>query len=838
MGQFQNISIKRKQMLIIMLTSSVALLMATAAYVVYEVVAFRQAMKRDLSSQAAFIAEHVKVALSFERPDEAETSLNALRVRERIVAACVYKDDAIVARYPRSHQNRALWPAKPGPDGFHFESDRLELFQPLISDGNRVGTIYLQSDLKELDERLQRYAGIVGLVLAASLLVSLFLSIRLQRVISEPVLHLADVARTVSEQKNYSVRAVKQGQDELGALIDGFNEMLTQIQERDAALQKGRDDLEQRVVERTRELQQEIGERSRAEGEARQQLKRITLLNQITHAIAERQDLESILLVVLHQLEDHLPIDFGTVYRVDAQADTFNTLVRGPRSQPLAAQLGMPSIVPIAQTPFRPCLKGELVYVPDGTQLSLPIAQKMSAAGLCSAVAVPLLVESKVFGVLIVVRRMVNGFDPAECEFLRGLSAHVALAVHQARLHQDLQKAYDDLRQTQQAIMQQQRLQALGQMASGIAHDINNALSPVIAYTDLLQRSEHNLSDHAQKWLRNIHTAGEDIAQIVARMREFYRRRDERETLVQVQLNDVARQVVELTRPRWRDIPQSLGIVVEMQTELDPDLPEITGNGSELREALANLILNAVDAMPGGGKLTLRTCREQRAFGDGAQGKPRVILEVADTGIGMNEETRRRCLEPFFSTKGQRGTGMGLAMVYGIMERHEGKIEVESQPGRGTTMRLIFPVHKAVAGVAADLPEAAALPPLRILCVDDEPLLRDLLRELLASDGHKVETADGGDAGLAAFEAARQRGETFDVVITDLGMPYVDGRQVARTIKHASPATPVLMLTGWGTMMKSDGDLPAQVDDVLSKPPKINELREALRRATQQRKSS
>jgi CheY-like chemotaxis protein len=209
------------------------------------------------------------------------------------------------------------------------------------------------------------------------------------------------------------------------------------------------------------------------------------------------------------------------------------------------------------------------------------------------------------------------------------------------------------------------------------------------------------------------------------------------------------------------------------------------------------------------------------------------VVEISDTGIGMSEETRKRCLEPFFSTKGKRGTGLGLAMVYGVMERHEGKIEIESELDKGTVFRLIFSLREATnAGTDTEC-HSAALKPLRILCIDDEPLLRELLKEVLECDGHAVEVSDSGLSGLDAFRLARRQGQPFDLVITDLGMPYLDGRQVAKALKHESPATPLVMLTGWGTMLKEDGGPCAQVDAVLSKPPRWKELRETLCRLTQ-----
>jgi CheY-like chemotaxis protein len=172
-------------------------------------------------------------------------------------------------------------------------------------------------------------------------------------------------------------------------------------------------------------------------------------------------------------------------------------------------------------------------------------------------------------------------------------------------------------------------------------------------------------------------------------------------------------------------------------------------------------------------------------------------------------------------------------MVYGVMERHEGKIEIQSETGKGATFRLVFPVRK-MADVAAELQqEEKRAESLQILCIDDEPLLRDLLKEMLERDGHRVEVSDSGQSGLDAFRQAQQHANPFDIVITDLGMPHVDGRQVARVIKGESPATPIIMLTGWGSFMKGDGEAPTHVDGVLSKPPRSRELRETLNRLTQ-----
>ncbi len=822
MRWLRNISIKRKLMFIIMGICTVAILLVSSGFVAYEMFAFRQTTIRNLSSVADIVANRSTAALTFENKEDAEEGLSCLRAINGVVAACLYKGNAVFAQYPL--KNSGVFP-KPRNDGAFFEGDHLVLYREIRFRGEKLGTLYVKSDLRELHQRLQLYASMI-----------MVFSTLLQQIITAPIFHLVDTAKVVSLGKNYSVRARKRASDELGQLVDGFNEMLTQIQERDAALQQANDKLEKRVLERTHDMEAEIGERKRAEQALQQQISRIILLNQITQTISERQDIESILRVVLRQLEDHLDLDLGLIALADDQAASLNAAALRTKNPLLAAKLELleGAVLPLTSTGLEDCVAGKLVYIPDTVKATSNLGEQLARAGFRSAAAVPLMVDGRLFGVLLASRLKVDGFSEPETEFLRMLSEHVALAAHQARLHSELENAYHELRQTQQAVMQQERLKALGQMASGIAHDINNALSPVVGFGDLLARSEPNLSEQGKKFLHYIKTAGEDIAHIVARLREFYRRRDERESLLPLHLNRLAEEVIDMTRPRWRDMPQSRGLTVEMRADYDPSLPLFVGIESEVREALTNLILNAVDALPEGGRITIRTFAPRCDFTNTRREPSQVVLEVSDTGTGMDERTREHCLEPFFSTKGKRGTGLGLAMVYGVMERHEGKIQIESHRGKGTTVRLLFPVRNLTSSTPAEDGPSQPPEPLQILCIDDEPLLRELVKEILERDGHRVEVTDGGHSGVQAFREANQRGTPFDVVITDLGMPYLDGRQVARTLKRESPQTPVIMLTGWGAFMNEDGDLPPQVDGVLSKPPRSRELREMLNRVTRQ----
>ncbi|HUA67461.1 MAG TPA: ATP-binding protein, partial [Candidatus Saccharimonadales bacterium] len=694
MPRFQDISIKRKLTAIIMVACTVALFLVSAGFVTYDLATFRKTMARDLSTLAEIIGNQSTAALTYEDKETANEILAALSAEKHIVAAALYdKDGRLLASYSRQKDPAVVLPKQPEQEGLRFNKDALVLFHEIRLDGDFAGTLYLNSDLQAINGRFERYAAMILLFAILSLVVTLFLSGLLQRVISRPIVHLAGTARAVSGEKNYSVRATKHGDDELGQLIDSFNEMLGQIQRRDTELQQAHDKLEIRVAERTRDLRAEIAERQRTESELKRQFVRINMLNQITQAISERQNTDSLLHVVLRQLEDHLGLDLGLVALFDAKTRLLNVAALLAKEPSFAARLNLTegSTLPLGETGFQRCEKGQTVYIADTSGASGPLAEKLAGTGWRSAVGVPLMLEENLFGVLMAARVKPDGFSSNDCEFLRMLSEHVALAAHQERLHKNLEKAYNELRQTQAAVLQQERLKALGQMASGIAHDVNNALSPVVGFSEIILNGGYGLNPEAKKYLKYIRTAGDDIAHIVARLREFYRARQVNEPLLALDLNALVEQVADMTRPRWRDIPQSKGITIEMRTELAPRVPKLTGIESEIREALTNLVLNAVDAMPDGGQITLRTRFLHREKDGGHPGQ--VVVEVSDTGIGMSEETRKRCLEPFFSTKGKRGTGLGLAMVYGVMERHEGSIEIQSEPGKGTTFCLIFPVR-------------------------------------------------------------------------------------------------------------------------------------------------
>ncbi|HKX05814.1 MAG TPA: GAF domain-containing protein [Methylomirabilota bacterium] len=428
----------------------------------------------------------------------------------------------------------------------------------------------------------------------------------------------------------------------------------------------------------------------------------------------------------------------------------------------------------------------------------------------------PVQVSDELLGIFAIAWvREAHAFSMDDLRLADGIAKQAAVAI--------------ELHRTQRTIIEQERLNAVGKMASGLAHDFNNALVPISGYAEMLLEHQEILQEPAKatKYLKLIMTGVEDAASVVSRLREFYRKREEGETYRPLSLNQMVEQAVALTRPRWRDEALGSGRTILVEADMRP-IPKVLGSESELRELLTNLIFNAVDAMPEGGNIRIRTgLREVAAEGAHAgSAAPQVFLEVSDTGTGMTEEVRRRCLEPFFSTKGERGTGLGLPMVFGIVKRHRGTLDIESTVGKGTTFVVLLPADTSQAREVQQRTQAPS-GPLHVLVVDDEPIARDVLTEYLTGDGHTVQTAVNGRDGFEKFKAG-----TYAVVITDRAMPEVGGDQLAAMVKEASPTTPVVLLTGFGDLMNAAGEKPEGVDLVVKKPIRLGTLREVLVKMT------
>lgn len=390
---------------------------------------------------------------------------------------------------------------------------------------------------------------------------------------------------------------------------------------------------------------------------------------------------------------------------------------------------------------------------------------------------------------------------------------HLQLQAQNQTLEMKVTERTRELSESQEQIVAQERLHAFGEMAGGIVHDFNNALMSVIGYSDILLTDDDVLRDFkkAREFLKIMNTAGQDASQVISRLRDFYRPREMSDVFTRVDLNEIIEQAVPLTQPKWKAQALADGRTISVELDL-AKLPSISGNAAELREVATNLIFNAVDAMPAGGTITLRSSAE-----DG-----HAVLEVSDTGAGMSDEVRSRCLEPFFSTKGEKGTGLGLSMVFGIIKRHEGTVEIESTLGKGTTFRIRLP--KMTESLETTDDEAGKIGrSLSVLVVDDEEVTRGVLESYLASDGHSVVTAVDAEKAIGCLADAK-----FDLLITDHAMPGMNGVQLAAAVREMRAGQPVILVTGFAAGSMGADEDPVGVDLVMRKPVARRELRRAL----------
>lgn len=373
-------------------------------------------------------------------------------------------------------------------------------------------------------------------------------------------------------------------------------------------------------------------------------------------------------------------------------------------------------------------------------------------------------------------------------------------------------------REIYQKMSQTEKLRALGEMAGGVAHDFNNILSVMIPRLEMITS---RLSD--EKNLRDISTvtrAARDGEQIVRRIRNFTRTEQFTDDLSEVDLNQIAIQTVEMTRPMWGRAggAQSPAILYTLKTDLRAD-GKLKGSESELREMFTNIIFNAIDAMPNGGTIRIRSWNA----GD------RLYCTISDTGEGMSEEVRKCAFNPFFTTKGKRGTGLGLSMVYGIVTRHRGEIDVKSAPGRGTEFTISLPrlPRPEPTELDTDRPAVEAGLQEKILIVDDELGVREVLTEILREFGFTVAAVENGRRALEILER-----DSYGIVFTDLDIPGMNGLELTREIKDRYPETKVLLFTGW-RVEKEDAKLRrAGVDQVLPKPIVMDQIRATLAELT------
>jgi signal transduction histidine kinase/ActR/RegA family two-component response regulator len=409
------------------------------------------------------------------------------------------------------------------------------------------------------------------------------------------------------------------------------------------------------------------------------------------------------------------------------------------------------------------------------------------------------------FGSLDDISRDAVSFSARSQDLAMALAAQGAVALDNNRLYAELRAALATVEESQQRIIRSERLRALGEMAGGVAHDFNNVLAVVIGRAQLLQRQID--APDLRRQLQIIEHVAQDGAQTVRRIQEFARMRRTR-PWQQVDVTEVVREVVEAARPRWSDQAQARAVTYAMRLDLAP-VPPVIGDPAELRETFLNLLFNALDAMPQGGSVTFSTRVE-----DG-----RIACVIADTGIGMSEAVRQRCFEPFFTTKAEHGTGLGLSIAYGIVTRHGGEIEVWSRPGAGSRFTVRLPIGAEIPPAAPETPALRVGRSARILVVEDEPAVREVLVDVLQGQGHEIVACADGPSALAHVD-----GPAFDLALVDLSMPGLSGWEVAKGLRSAHPKIPIALVTGWGDQIDPGEARTRGIDYLMAKPFDVDDM--------------
>ena len=426
-------------------------------------------------------------------------------------------------------------------------------------------------------------------------------------------------------------------------------------------------------------------------------------------------------------------------------------------------------------------------------------------------VVIPIILKDNVIGTLFLRSVRDNKFfNEREIKFLKVVARIAANALDNAFL-------YENLESTRLQLVQSERLRALGELATGVAHNFNNLLSGILGHTQMLLSKDIDAS--IRERLQIVEKLVLDGGEIVRRIQEFTRLRTTKDFSA-VNLKDIINDVVRMTELKWSGGHNTSKIVLRVDAN-QMEIPIVDGNATELREVFINILFNAVDAMPNGGELRIRT---------ETNGK-NVFVYFIDTGEGMSEETRKRVFDPFFTTKGSKGTGLGMSVAYGIINRHNGQISIDSELGIGTTVTVQLPVSEKVIKEIECNYGLRREERARILLIEDHKITLDVLAENLVNLGYYVQKVESGMAGIKIF-----KGGNYDIVITDVGLCDISGWTVSKKIKEISSHVPVVFITGWGNQLSSSQLKECGVDYVLTKPFKIEEISAIIKKAIDSKK--
>jgi len=767
-----DLSIRRKLTAIVLITCGVSIFIACTMLAAYDIVAFRREVAVELVSTAGVTGSNTTAALSFGDARAARETLNSLSAETHIVSAAVYAaDGSVFARYARSNADPQLVPPHPGPDGIVFTRHDVVVFQPIRLSGDQIGTIYLRSDLGQLYTRAKNFFEILNVAILACLLTAYLLASRLQRLISGPILALAQTAATVSMGKDYSVRASKSGNDEIGSLVDRFNEMLAQIQERDTALQSAHDQLELRVDERTKELLTQVAEREQAE-----------------KFLAERTNF-------LNSLIESTPVGIVAINReqvVEMCNPAFEQVFGYKRKEVIGLNIFdlicSSEIKSEMETNKARFLRGEGAHLisrrrrRDGTMVDVEVF------------SVPLFSDGRVSGAVL--------------------------------LYQDIterRRAEEALLRAKEAAEAASR--AKSEFLANMSHEIRTPMNGIIGMTELAL--DTNLTAEQRDYLGMVKSSANSLLTVVNDILDFSKIEAGK---LDLDLTDFPfqRTIGETLKALAFRAHQKR---LELAWRTAPDIPAyVRGDMGRLRQILVNLVGNSIKFTEHG-EIVVSASKESedqegmmlhfqvRDTGIGIPpAKQKLVFDAftqADTS----------------ATRKYGGTGLGLAITSRLVALMGGRVWLESELGRGSTFH--FTCHFGFADTVPPQLESAdpeAIRDLPVLVVDDNDTNRLILVEMLSAWGMKPECVDRGEAALAALQRACEESRPFRLLISDMQMPGMDGCTLSREVRK-NPSfgkIPIVMLSSGGQSDEAPECRSLGIAAYLMKPAQPSDLLDAI----------